>query len=308
MREIHPRKPYPYAMGKYLEPIAEVPCGESIAIYTEDAFEGRLTSPDQKPSEILGEYLNPQTGPILVAGAEPGDTLIVHIEDIELTRDFAISCLVPEFGGLTSTVLSPSLQEPLPERVWRYERQPDGTFSYDPSLFSIAPAPFMGTIGTAPDLEMLSALTPFTHGGNMDVPDVKPGNAVHLPVRVPGAYFFTGDCHAAQGEGEACGVALEISGKVTVRFELRKNSPISWPRIESPDELMTVGSARPMEDAAKIAYKELILWLEKDFGFDRWDAYQLVTQAGSLYVGNMVDTYYSLVAKIDKRFLPGGVN
>ncbi|MCW2760382.1 MAG: Acetamidase/Formamidase [Marmoricola sp.] len=303
MKQIHPVQPYPYAIGRYLEPIATVQPGEQVEIFTEDAFEGRLTSSDQKPSEVLGQYLNPQTGPILVDGAEPGDTLVVHIHDIELTRDFAVSCLVPEFGGLTSTVLSPTLQEPLPEQVWIYRRQSDGTFAYDPSKFSIEPHPFMGTIGTAPDLEMLSALTPFTHGGNMDVPDVRAGNEVHLPVRVPGAYFFTGDCHAAQGEGEACGVALEISGKITLSFELRKNSPISWPRIVSPDELMTVGSARPMEDAAKIAYKELILWLENEYSFDRWDAYQLATQAGKLYVGNMVDTYYSLVAKIDRRFV-----
>jgi acetamidase/formamidase len=290
-------------MGKYFEPIATVRPGESVEIYTEDAFEGRLFSEDQVPSQILGEYLNPQTGPIYVEGAEPGDTLVVHIEDIELTRDFAVSCLVPEFGGLTSTVLSPSLQAPLPEKVWIYRRQPDGRFSYDPEKFSIEPAPFMGTMGTAPDLEMLSALTPFTHGGNMDVPDVCAGNQLHLPVRVDGAYFFTGDCHAAQGEGEACGVALEISGKVTLSFELRKASPLAWPRIVSPTEIMTVGSARPMEDAAKIAYTQLVLWLENEHAMDRWDAYQLVTQAGKLYVGNMVDTYYSLVAKLDRSFL-----
>jgi len=307
MRQIRPVQPFPYGMGKYIEPIAEVNPGETVEIFTEDAFEGRLTSPDQKPSEVLGKYLNPQTGPILVSGAEPGDTLVVHIENIELTRDYAVSCLVPEFGGLTSTVLSPSLQDPLPEKVWIYRRQDDGTFSYDPSKFSIAPRPFMGTMGTAPDLEMLSALTPFDHGGNMDVPDVCAGNALHLPVRVPGAYFFTGDCHAAQGEGEACGVALEISGKVTVTFELEKNHTITWPRIVSPDEIMTVGSARPMEDAAKIAYKQLILWLEDDYGYDRWDAYQLVTQAGKLYVGNMVDTYYSLVAKLAAASLPAPV-
>lgn len=303
MRIIHPRQPYPYAIGRYYDPIATVRPGESVEIYTEDAFEGRITSSDQVPSQVLGEYLNPQTGPIYVEGAEPGDTLIVHIDDIELTRDFAVSCLVPEFGGLTSTVLSPSLQEPLPEKIWIYRRQPDGTFAFDPDKFTITPTPFMGTMGTAPDLEMLSALTPFTHGGNMDVPDVCPGNQLHLPVRVPGALFFTGDCHAAQGEGEACGVALEISGKVTVRFELRKNYPLTWPRIVSPTHLMAVGSARPMEDAAKIAYKQLILWLEADYGFDRWDAYQLVTQAGKLYVGNMVDTYYSLVAKINRAYL-----
>jgi acetamidase/formamidase len=303
VQQIHPVSPFPYAMGRYFEPIATVRPGESVEIFTEDAFEGRLTSADQVPSEILGAYLNPQTGPIYVEGAEPGDTLIVHIEDVELTRDFAVSCLVPEFGGLTSTVLSPTLQDPLPEKVWIYRRQPDGRFAYDPAKFSIAPAPFLGTMGTAPDVEMLSALTPFTHGGNMDVPDVCAGNQLHLPVRVEGAYFFTGDCHAAQGEGEACGVALEISGKVRLHFELKKAAPIAWPRIVSPTELMTVGSARPMEDAAKIAYTQMVLWLENEHGFDRWDAYQLVTQAGKLYVGNMVDTYYSLVAKIDRSFL-----
>lgn len=303
MREIHPRKPYPYAMGKYMEPLATVELGESVRIYTEDAFEGAITSADQVPSQILGKYLNPQTGPIVVPGTNPGDTLLVHIESLELTRDFAVSCLVPGFGGLTSTYLAPSLQDPLPEKVWIYRKQPDGTFSYDPEKFSIDPRPFMGTIGTAPDLEMLSALTPFDHGGNMDVPDVCAGNTIHLPVRVPGAWFFTGDCHAAQGEGEACGVALEISGCIQLRFEVIKGRSIDWPRIESETEIMTVGSARPMEDAAKIAYAELVKWLVSEYGFEKFDAYQLITQAGKLYVGNMVDTNYSLVAKLEKRHL-----
>lgn len=303
MQEIHPQRPYPYAMGKYYEPLAVVQPGEAVSVFTEDAFEGRLTDETQRPSEVLGPYVNPQTGPIIVEGAQVGDTLIVHIDEIELTRDFAVSCLIPEFGGLTSTRHSPSLQEPLPEKVWIYRRQPDGTFAYDPSKFSITPRPFFGTIGTAPDLEMLSALTPYDHGGNMDVPDTCAGNQVHLPVRVDGAYFFLGDCHAAQGEGEACGVALEISGRATLRFEVKKAAPLRWPRIVSDTELMVVGSGRPMEDAAKIAYKELVCWLEDEFGWDRWDAYQLVTQAGQLYVGNMVDTYYSLVAKLDRSFL-----
>lgn len=303
MRTIHPKRPYPYVMGKYDEPIATVSPGETVALFTEDAFEGRIADEAAVPSEVLGAYLNPQTGPILVDGAEPGDMLVVRIEDIELTRDFAVSLLKQEFGGLTSTVLTPTLQDPLPEKVWIYRRQPDGSFSYAPDKFSIQPAPFMGTMGTAPHLEALSALTPFTHGGNMDVPDVKAGHTLFLPVTVEGAYFFTGDCHAAQGEGEACGVALEISGKVTLTFDIVKAHPISWPRIESPDKIMTVGSARPMEDAARIAYTQLILWLESEYGWDRWDAYQLVTQAGELYVGNMVDTYYSLVARVPKHYL-----
>lgn len=302
IREIRHPGPFPYTFGKYNPPIASVSPGEVVAIYTEDCFEGRVTAEDQLPTQVAGKYLNPQTGPIIIEGAEPGDTLLVHIHDIELTRDWAVSSLVPYFGGLTSTAMTRTLQDPLPEKVWIYRRQPDGRFAYS-DKFAITPHPFMGTIGTAPDLEALSALTPFTHGGNMDVPDVKAGNTVHLPVNVPGAYFSTGDCHAAQGEGEACGVALEISGKITLSFELIKNHPIAWPRIESPTEIMTVGSARPMEDAARIAYTELVLWLEREHGFDRWDAYQLVSQAGKMYVGNMVDTYYSLVAKLSKEFL-----
>jgi acetamidase/formamidase len=140
----------------------------------------------------------------------------------------------------------------------------------------------------------------------MDVPDVRPGNTVYLPVWNEGALFYTGDCHARQGQGELCGVALEITSRVTVSFEIIKSGGIEWPRIESEDRLMIVGSARPMEDAARIAYTELIGWLEDEYGFSRLDAYQLLTQAGGLYVGNMVDTTYSLVASIDKQYLVRG--
>lgn len=137
----------------------------------------------------------------------------------------------------------------------------------------------------------------------MDVPDVKPDNIIHLPVYNEGALFYTGDCHGNQGEGELCGVALEIPCKATLRFDLIKSKNIAWPRIESPKEIMVVGSARPMEDAARIAYTELVIWLAEDYGFDHWSAYELLTQVGRLYVGNMVDTNYSLVAKISKKYL-----
>lgn len=140
----------------------------------------------------------------------------------------------------------------------------------------------------------------------MDVPDVKPGNKVYLPVKTEGAYFFTGDCHAGQGDGELCGVALEISSKVKIKFELIKNKEIKWPRIVSDTEYMVVGSARPMEDAARIAYAELIDWMVDEMGWEKLEAYQALTQIGKLYVGNMVDTYYSLVAKIEKKYTHQG--
>ncbi len=301
IREIRQPGSHPYVFGRYHEPVARVAPGETVAIYTEDAFEGRITGPDTLPSQVLGKYLNPQTGPIYVEGAEPGDTLVVDIIDVEPTRDWAVSCLVPYFGGLTSTTMTRTLQDPLPELVWIYRRQPDGTWRYG-DRFAVEPRPFMGTIGTAPDLEALSALTPHMHGGNMDCPEVTKGNAVHLPVNVPGAYFSTGDCHVAQGEGEACGVALEISGKVTVRFDLIKNHPIQWPRIVSPTEIMTVGSARPLEDAGRIALGEMVDWLQAEHGYDKWDAYQVVSQTAKLSIANLVDTYYTVVAKIDRRY------
>ncbi len=299
MREIKQPGKHSYVFSKYIDPIATVTPGEEVVIYTKDAFENRITKETDVPSTILGKYLNPQTGPIYVEGAEPGDTLVAHIIKIEPTRDWAVSVLKAHFGGLTATDATAMLHDPLPEKVWIYKLE-DGMLTHNKRL-SFPWRPFLGTIGTAPDLEAVSALTPHNHGGNMDVPDVKPGNSVHLPVRVPGTYFYTGDVHAGQGDGELCGVALEISGKVTMKFELIKGRTINWPRIESPTELMAVGSARPMEDAARIAYKELIDWLV-ELGWARIEAYQALTQIGKLSVGNMVDPNYSLCAKIDKKY------
>jgi amidase len=299
MREIRQTGTHPYVFSPYFEPIATVKPGETVVMHTIDAFGDQITSESDKPSEILGPYLNPQTGPIFVEGAEPGDTLSVRIDAIEPTRDWAVSASIPYFGGLTATNFTRLLHDPLPEQVWKYQIA-DGWVARSNRL-RFPWRPFMGTIGTAPHIEAISALAPGAHGGNMDVPDVRPGNTVYLPVRIPGAHFFTGDAHAGQGQGELCGVALEISAKVTLTFDLIKGRGIEWPRIESAEELMTVGSARPMEDAARIAYTELIVWLE-ELGWDRWEAYQALSQIGSLYVGNMVDTTYSLVAKIGKEY------
>ncbi len=297
---------YSYVFNPYREPIARVKPMERVTIHTDDAFESRITTKEDLPSRSLAtaKFLNPQTGPIFVEGAEPGDTLAIHIEGIEPTRDFAVSVLIPYFGGLTSTNFTRTLQEPLPERVWIWNLVDGGTKLVSEELgVELAWEPFLGTLAVAPDLEAITALSPGPFGGNMDVPDVKPGNTVYLPVWNSGALVYTGDCHARQGQGELCGVALEITSKVTVVFEVIKEKAIEWPRIESDEAILVVGSARPMEDAARIANTELVLWLEQEYGYERWDAYQLLTQAGGLYVGNMVDTTYSLVASVDKKHL-----
>ena len=197
------------------------------------------------------------------------------------------------------------LNDPLPERVFIYALR-DGVVQL-PGGIEVPCSPFLGTIGTAPEIEAISTLVPGPFGGNMDVADTCPGNIVRLPVWNEGALFYTGDAHAAQGDGELCGVACEVTARVRLRFGIERGRSISWPRIESPTELMVVGSARPMEDAARIAWTELIGWLVADYGFDKYAAYQLLTQAGRMRVGNMVDPQYSLVAKIDKRFLSRAV-
>ena len=303
--EVKPES-FSYVFNPYREAVERVKPGDRVVVHTEDAFESRIQSTEDLPGEALAtaKFLNPQTGPIFVEGAEPGDTLAVRIENIEPTRDFAVSALIPYFGGLTSTAMTRTLQEPLPEKVWVWNLSEDGkSLSNDDLGVEVDWDPFVGTLAVAPDLEAISALSPGPFGGNMDVPDVRPGNTVYLPVWNEGALVYTGDCHARQGQGELCGVALEITAKVTLVFDVIKRQTIEWPRIESDDRIMVVGSARPMEDAARIANTELILWLEEEHGYDRLDAYQLLTQAGGLYVGNMVDTTYSLVASIDKKYL-----
>ena len=307
IKEIKPES-YSYVFSPNIEPIARVKQGETIAMYTEDAFESRIQTKEDLPSIALAsaKFLNPQTGPIYIEGAEPGDTLAIKIEKIEPTRDFAVSCFIEYFGGLTSTSVTRFLQDPIPEKTWVWQLLdgPDGKYFFNDEIRVKVPwGPFMGTFAVAPDLEAITALSPGPFGGNMDVPDVKPGNTVYLPVFNPGGLFYTADCHGHQGHGEVCGVALEITSKVTLTFNVIKGQKIEWPRIESEKSIMVVGSARPMEDAGRIAYSELIMWMEKDYGFTKWEAYQLLTQVGGLYVGNMVDTTYSLVAFINKRYL-----
>jgi len=163
--------------------------------------------------------------------------------------------------------------------------------------------PFIGTIGTSPEIEAISSLVPDYYGGNMDLPDIAPGTVIYLPVNAPGALLYLGDCHATQGDGELCGVALEHPTHTVVQVDLIKRWPLAWPRLETAEFFMTIGSGRPMEDAARIAYRELVRWMAADFGFDELEAYLLLTQCGRVRLGNMVDPKYTLGASILKSIV-----
>lgn len=295
-----------YVIGPYREPIARVKSGETFRVSTLDAFENKIDSPKVDLLKVLTlPYVNPCTGPIYVDGAEPGDSIAVTIDRMEIPRDYAVSCLIPEFGGLCGTVFTRVLNDPLPQRVLIHKLGPEGLI-HDPAL-RIPPIPiepFYGTIGTAPTIEAISTLSPGFHGGNMDAADVCPGNTIHLPVNVPGAHLYIGDGHAAQGDAEVCGVAAEVPTVGTLTIRVVKSRPVRTPRIENEEFLMSVGSARPMEDAARIAFHDLVSWLAADYGFERMSAYQLCSQVARVRVANMVDILYSVVAKFPKRYLP----
>ena len=281
-----------YVIGPYRKPEAAVTIGESFTIDTVDAFENKIESDTVDLMSIIEyPYLNPLTGPILVEGAENGDTLAVSVHSIEITRDYAVSALIPEFGGLCGTGFTRTLNSPLPPRVMLHKiRNGEMSFSESLEISSIPCEPFYGTIGTAPKLEAISSLSPGFHGGNMDAADVAPGNTIYLPVNVQGAMLYIGDGHAAQGDAEICGTAAEIPTRGVLSTRVIKNKVIGTPRIESPEYLMAVGSARPMEDAARIAFYEIITWLEEDYEIDRLTGYQLCSQVARARMANMVDT------------------
>jgi acetamidase/formamidase len=243
---------------------------------------------------------NPVTGPIYVEGAEPGDTLLVEVLDIELPEKGTVA-IIPGFGSLEGWL---NLFEPKRKTC----AISDGKIAYetdDGRTLEIAADPFVGTIGVSPGFEAITSLSPGRHGGNMDCPDIRPGNTLMLPVSRPGALFKLGDVHAVQGDGEICGVAIEVDAVVTLKFGLRKGWTIGWPRIESPDEIMTVGSARPLEDAARQAFREMVEWMVTDHGWVRDDAYMFLSIAARARIAQIVDPLYTVVAKLSKRYVGG---
>jgi acetamidase/formamidase len=254
--------------------------------------------------------VNPLTGPFHVEGAEPGDTLAVHFVSIEPSRTWAASSTIPLFGALTSTHVSAGLQEPLEELVWMYdvdtvERTVTFRARRTDDEIVMPLDPMHGTVGVAPaSFEARSSLVPDAHGGNMDTPEMRAGVTCFLGVNVEGALFALGDGHCRQGEGETCGVAVEAAMDTTVIVDVIKGVATPWPRLESDDHLMSTGSARPLEDAFRIAHHDLVSWIGAECGLDPLDAYQLVTQASESPIANVCDPNYTVVAKIRKRYLP----
>jgi acetamidase/formamidase len=293
-------------------PVARIRPPAILEVFTEDAFAGRVRSENDLVTEVCEfPFVNPQTGPFYIEGAAPGDTVAVHFVSIEPARDWGASTTIPLFGALTGTHLTALLNDPLPELVWIYQldraaRTCRFTARHGDFTVDLPIDPMHGTVGVAPAmLEVRSSLVPDAFGGNMDTPEMRAGATCYLGVNVEGALLSLGDGHARQGEGETCGVAVECAMNSVLIVDLIKGAACPWPRLESDSHLMSAGSARPLEDAFRIAQLDMVQWLAAEHGFDALDAYQLVTQVIESPLANVCDPNYTSLAKMPKRYLPG---
>ena len=295
---------YHFTIGPYTDPVLSIQPGDRVVVQTRDAFDGRVKTEQDLPSKVLKmPFVNPQNGPIIVEGAEKGDVLAVHIESMAPRGENprGTCAMIPQFGALSGTSLTALLADSLPEIVRKIDVDEDGV--YWSKRVTLPYRPHIGTLSCSPEIDSINTLTPDSHGGNMDLPDMGPGSITYLPVRIAGGRLFIGDAHACQGDGEVCGTAVEYPSTTTIHVDLIKGWTLEWPRLENEKIVMAIGSARPLEDAARIAYKELVLWMEAEFGYDRWDAYMMLSQCGKVRLGNFVDPKYTVGAGIEKKYL-----
>lgn len=292
-------------------PVHHIQPGTRIVTWTEDCFDGAVKKPGTLPSKVmLPGHDNPLTGPFYVDGAEPGDTLAIRIEKLDPAGDTGISAFLPGFGALNGTDRTAMLGADLPETVWFFDvdrahgivrsRLRDGKKPWEVPL-----APFLGCLGVAPaGGEVRSSIVPDNFGGNMDCREVRAGNTVYLGVWMPGGLVSFGDGHYAMGDGEIIGTAVEgpMDVELTVDLVKRRQTPI--PRIESADSLISVGASRPLEDAARVAFKDMVRWVQEKTGMNDMDAYEFVSQNAQAPIVQLVDPQYTVMVKLAKKRLP----
>jgi amidase len=252
-----------------------------------------------------------EVGPFYIEGATTNDALAVKIIRVRPNHHLAASKLYSDFGGLATDSRVRLLNEPIPPRryLWRLDRDKmTGTTTLPDSRMkeiTVDLRPMLGRVAVAPrGAEAFAGLWPGDFGGNMDAPEVREGATVYLPIFHDGAYFYFGDGHARQGEGEVAGTGLETSMDVVLQIDVIKGKKIDWPRLEDREYIMVAGSGRPLIDAFRLAHVELVEWLVEDYGFGKWDAYQLLGELAESTVANIVDPAYTVIAKFPKRYLP----
>jgi amidase len=270
-------------------PCATIAPGERIVVETTNAFGDQKLEPGDSLDDLDFDACDPLTGPLYVEGAEPGDSIAVHIEHIELVGT-GVQGIIRDFGILE--------WERLPLHFFTPE---NGRIRWLRGI-EIDVRPNLGAMGVAPATGSVPSIEPGDHGGNQDAKHVCPGSAVHFPVFHPGALLFMGDCHQIQGDGELCGVAPETDAEVTLHVELRKGRTIRRPRIVTAERFMALASAKTLEDAVKLAVRDTVDLLVAEKGLTEDEAYLLITIKGDIEICQVVDPLMTVRVAMDRDF------
>ena len=288
MKRIEREQARKYAFDWRDEPLLHVEVGESFEIETYDASTGYFqTSADKAIPGLRPGFhrspplANPIGGPVYLQGAEPGDAVVVTIEDI-LVDDYSWVAIGPRRGPLGESTRWPELSSDYTTKIFRHTPGPSGTTRDGTLHFSDAISwpitPFVGTLGVCPDREVVTSLDgQGAWGGNLDICDFAIGNRIWLPVYHPGALLYLGDVHASQGDTEFTGTAAETKATVRLRMEIVKRKKLTGVRIEKPESIIAIHADRPLEIAVETATVQLMDWLITEHGYTPTDAYCLVS-------------------------------
>lgn len=271
--------------------VATVPSGSVVEVFTAEASDGQLEvgSTAADVAELDFDPIHPLTGPVAVEGASPGDVLAVTLLDIEV-GDWGWTAIAPGFGFLADRFGGPFYKGfDIPPGADRVRFNDDITIPLDP---------FPGVMGVAPATDsMLSTIPPRANGGNMDNRHIGVGTTVYFPVFVEGANFSIGDTHAAQGDGEVSGTAIEAPMRIRYRIEVVEDArPIPEPQYETDDHYAVTAYAPTLDEAARKATGYMIDWLVAERGLSPEEAYVLCSLVGDLKIAEVVDVPHVLVA------------
>lgn len=295
IRSIHTvtHEQYRHAWDNSIPPVLTVNENEVVTFQTRDSGNDQIQPGDDVEAVRNLDFsrINPISGPIAIAGARPGDVLQVDILGIE-TRDWGWTAIIPGFGLLADEYPDPFVH------VWAFDHERNRA-EFRPGI-SVPLDPFIGVIGVAPaDPGEHPTLPPRNVGGNMDIRFMREGTSLYLPVAVENAMFSLGDAHAAQGDGEVCGVAIETAATVTVRFSLHRSISLKTPEFDVSGALVrtsaehgyhaTTGIGPDLMEASKDAVRAMIAHLERKRGLAPDEAYALCSVAGDLKISEVVD-------------------
>ena len=253
------------------QPLFEVQPGEPVLFRTQDCYSGQITSEDSDAPTIDFNRCNPATGPVAIAGAQPGDVLAVDILEIK-TAAQGVTCTTPGSGPLSPTAQS---------RIRMMDIR-DSVTSFNGVSFPIQP--MIGVIGTAPAQGEAPTGHPFPCGGNLDCTRIAKGSRVYLPVKVPGALLAMGDLHAVMGDGEISGTGLEVAGEVLAKAEVISGFPLNWPVVETADMWYVCACHLDLGEAVRLALLELQRLITAAWGWDNTDATLYLSLRGNVEV------------------------